>query len=109
LSETPSRAARFNPPLRPSDDFHQQERETMPRATRPERATSRKPTGEFVERKCKFCEDQIVIDFTQTDLLKKHMTETGRILPARFTGNCSFHQRRLTTAIKRARSMLLVR
>jgi small subunit ribosomal protein S18 len=82
----------------------------MPRTNKPKRNNStRKTTTEFVERKCKFCEDQIVMDITQTELLKKHMTETGRILPARFTGNCSFHQRRLTNAIKRARSMLLSR
>ncbi len=81
----------------------------MPRPTRPKRTSTRKSSSEFVERQCKFCEDQIVMDITQGDLLKKHMTETGRILPARFTGNCSFHQRQLTNAIKRARSMLLSR
>jgi small subunit ribosomal protein S18 len=81
----------------------------MPRLTQPKRTPSRKTSGEFVERKCKFCEDQILIDFTQTELLNKHMTETGRILPARLTGTCAYHQRRLTNAIKRARVMLLVR
>ena len=71
--------------------------------------TSTRRTTEFVKKECKFCEDQVLVDFTQTEMLKKFMTETGRILPRRFTGNCSFHQRELTNAIKRARSMLLCR
>ena len=63
----------------------------------------------IIKRDCKLCEDQIVIDYKQPDLLKKFMTERGKILPRRFTGNCSMHQRQLATAIKRARAMLLVR
>jgi len=41
--------------------------------------------------------------------LRKHMTERGKILSRRYTGNCARHQRQLTNAIKRARVMLLVR
>jgi small subunit ribosomal protein S18 len=63
----------------------------------------------FVKRDCKLCKDQIVIDYKQPDLLKKFMTERGKILPRRLSGNCAKHQRQLTTAIKRARAMLLVR
>lgn len=63
----------------------------------------------FVKRDCKLCEDQVVIDYKQPDFLKKFMTERGKILPRRFSGNCALHQRQLTTAIKRARAMLLVR
>ena len=64
---------------------------------------------EFVKRDCKLCMDQIEIDYKQADLLKKFMTERGRILPRRISGNCAKHQRQLATAIKRARTMLLVR
>ncbi|HUI06678.1 MAG TPA: 30S ribosomal protein S18 [Verrucomicrobiae bacterium] len=63
----------------------------------------------IVKRDCKLCMDQIVIDYKQADLLKKFMTERGRILPRRISGNCAKHQRQLATAIKRARTMLLVR
>lgn len=63
----------------------------------------------FIKKDCKLCEDQITIDYKQADLLKKFMTERGRILPRRFTGNCARHQRQLSRAIKRARVMLLVR
>ncbi len=62
-----------------------------------------------VKRDCKLCKDQIVIDYKQPDLLKKFMTERGKILSRRISGNCAKHQRELTTAIKRARVMLLVR
>jgi small subunit ribosomal protein S18 len=62
-----------------------------------------------VKRDCKICKDQITIDFKQPDLLKKFMTERGKILPRRISGNCARHQRQIATAIKRARCMLLVR
>jgi small subunit ribosomal protein S18 len=63
----------------------------------------------IIKRDCKLCKDQIAIDYKQPDLLRKFMTERGRILPRRFSGNCAKHQRQLATAIKRARAMLLVR
>jgi len=63
----------------------------------------------IIKRDCRLCMDQIIIDFKQPDLLKKFMTERGRILPRRLSGNCAKHQRQLATAIKRARAMLLVR
>jgi small subunit ribosomal protein S18 len=73
-------------------------------------APPRKPKRDFIiKRDCKLCEDQIVIDYKQTDLLKRFMTERGKILPRRISGNCALHQRRLAQAIKRARVMLLVK
>jgi small subunit ribosomal protein S18 len=63
----------------------------------------------IIKRDCRLCIDQIIIDFKQPDLLKKFMTERGRILPRRLSGNCAKHQRQLATAIKRARALLLVR
>jgi small subunit ribosomal protein S18 len=63
----------------------------------------------IIKRDCKLCMDQIEIDFKQGDFLKKFMTERGKILPRRISGNCAKHQRQLATAIKRARTMLLVR
>jgi small subunit ribosomal protein S18 len=73
---------------------------------------NRKPRRDrdlIVKRDCKLCKDQIVIDYKQPDLLKKFMTERGKILSSRISGNCARHQRQLATAIKRARTMLLVR
>jgi len=63
----------------------------------------------IIKRDCKLCKDQISLDYKQPDLLRKFMTERGKILPRRVSGNCAMHQRQLASAIKRARVMLLVR
>ncbi len=85
----------------------------MPR--RNSESTSR-PTGPrrekreiIIKKDCRFCEDDASIDYKQGETLKKYMTERGKILPRRITGNCAYHQRTLARAIKRARVMLLVR
>ena len=53
---------------------------------------------------CQFCADKNkTIDYKDVDTLKKYVTERGKILPRRITGNCAKHQRALTVAIKRAR------
>ena len=48
------------------------------------------------------------IDFKDVDLLKKFVTDRGKILPRRVTGTCAKHQRKLAIAIKRARHMALL-
>ena len=64
----------------------------------------------FHKRKtCKFCEDNtILIDYQEVKLLKMFITERGKIIPRRITGNCARHQRRLTTSLKRARNIALI-
>lgn len=58
---------------------------------------------------CRFCERNIKeIDYKKVDILKKYVPERGKISPRRVTGTCSYHQRKLTTAIKRARSLALL-
>jgi small subunit ribosomal protein S18 len=57
---------------------------------------------------CIFCGNEAVIDYKDTELLKKYVSERGKILPRRVTGNCAKHQREITTAIKRARHMALM-
>ena len=49
-----------------------------------------------------------VIDFKDTRLLQQFIPERGKILPRRISGTCSLHQRKLQTAIKRARTMALI-
>jgi small subunit ribosomal protein S18 len=49
-----------------------------------------------------------VIDFKDVNRLKKYVSERGKILPRRISGNCAGHQRMLTVAIKRARNMALL-
>lgn len=61
------------------------------------------------KRICSFCVDKIeLIDYKDVARLKKFITERGKILPRRISGNCAHHQRMLTTAIKRARIMALL-
>ncbi|MEW6540302.1 MAG: 30S ribosomal protein S18 [Bacillota bacterium] len=65
--------------------------------------------GRRKKKICSFCVDKIaVIDYKDTPRLKKYITERGKILPRRITGNCAHHQRMLTVSIKRSRNMALL-
>ena len=58
---------------------------------------------------CVFCADKnAVIDYKDVNKLKRYISERGKILPRRITGNCAKHQRALTVAIKRARHVALL-
>jgi len=58
---------------------------------------------------CTFCVDKIdVIDYKRPDLLRRFITDRGKIMPCRRTGTCAKHQRRLAVAIKRARHLALL-
>ena len=58
---------------------------------------------------CIFCADQSkAIDYKDVNLLKRYVSERGKILPRRITGNCAKHQRALTVAVKRARHIALM-
>ncbi len=59
---------------------------------------------------CVFCADKnhAGIDYKDVNKLKRYVSERGKILPRRITGNCAKHQRALTVAIKRARHIALM-
>ncbi len=58
---------------------------------------------------CRPCENRVMsVDFKDVDLLRRYLTEEGKILPRRITGNCFKHQKMLASAIKRARELSLV-
>lgn len=58
---------------------------------------------------CAFCVDKIEqIDYKDIGRLRRYVTERGKILPRRISGNCAVHQRQMTKAIKRARHMALM-
>jgi small subunit ribosomal protein S18 len=58
---------------------------------------------------CRFCADSsIVMDYKEPNILRGFVTERGKIIPRRISGNCAKHQRRLTMAIKRARNIALL-
>jgi small subunit ribosomal protein S18 len=60
-------------------------------------------------RGCGFCGDEeLVIDYKDPQSLRYFITERGKIVPRRISGACSKHQRELTVAIKRARTIALL-
>jgi small subunit ribosomal protein S18 len=64
----------------------------------------------FHRRKvCRFCVDnELRIDYKDPKTLRYFVTERGKIVPRRISGNCAKHQRELTLAIKRARQVALL-
>jgi small subunit ribosomal protein S18 len=58
---------------------------------------------------CNFCADKIEhIDYKDIGKLRKFVSERGKILPKRMSGNCARHQRELTIAVKRARHIAML-
>ncbi len=73
------------------------------RVERPQRA--RRPR----KKVCVFCVDKVEhIDYKDTAKLRRFISERGKIVPRRISGNCAKHQRQLTTAVKRARMIALL-
>lgn len=63
----------------------------------------------FRKKYCRFCAEKVeFIDYKNEKLLRGFITERGKILSRKMTGTCSSHQRQLTKAIKRARSIALL-
>ena len=64
----------------------------------------------FSRRKvCRFCADKMVlIDYKDPQTLKYFITDRGKIVPRRITGNCAKHQRKVALAIKRSRMVALM-
>jgi len=73
-----------------------------------DRGGMRRRTG--MRRKvCRFCaEKTLKVDYKDVRTLQTFITEGGKIVPSRVTGNCAKHQRALTVAIKRARILALL-
>ena len=58
---------------------------------------------------CQFCNDkQLTIDYKKIDLLRRYVTEEGKIRPRRQTGACAKHQRIVAAAVKQARHVALL-
>lgn len=57
---------------------------------------------------CQFCGKDNVIDYKDAAKLRRFISERGKILPRRVTGNCAKHQRAITSAIKRARHLAIL-
>jgi small subunit ribosomal protein S18 len=60
-------------------------------------------------KKCKFCVAKVQdIDYKDINRMKKFLTDQGKIIARKITGNCAKHQRQMTGSIKRAREMALL-
>ena len=75
-----------------------------------ERPGSDRKKRPFLRRKvCRFCADKkLDIDYKNPRILKFFVTERGKIVPRRISGNCAKHQREITVAIKRARNIAIL-
>ncbi len=60
-------------------------------------------------RNCQFCAEKAAyVDYKDVNRLRRFVTERGKILPRRISGNCARHQRVLAVAVKRARELALL-
>jgi small subunit ribosomal protein S18 len=70
-----------------------------------------RPQRKLFSRKkvCRFCMDKdLTIDYKDHKTLRNFVTERGKIIPRRILGTCATHQRRLCSAVKRARQIALL-
>ena len=71
--------------------------------------SSQKPIKKGKKKYCQFCADKTTyIDYKDIALLRKFVSDRGKIRARRVTGNCSQHQRLVATAVKNAREMALL-
>jgi len=76
---------------------------------RGERPGGRRRPGGGRRKVCRFCADKsLAVDFKDVRTLQSFITEGGKIVPSRTSGNCAKHQRQLSVAIKRARIIALL-
>lgn len=63
----------------------------------------------FRKKACRFCADtELLLDYKSVRTLQSFVSEQGKITPRRISGNCAFHQRQLTSEVKRARNLALL-
>ncbi|MBF0216155.1 MAG: 30S ribosomal protein S18 [Candidatus Omnitrophica bacterium] len=63
----------------------------------------------FKKKPCRLCHDKIEsVDFTDVDFLDRYISDRGKIVPSRVSGNCQKHQRMVANRIKRARISALL-
>lgn len=66
------------------------------------------PPRKFKKKACAFCKDNAPIDYKDVNLLRKYLSDRGKIRARRVTGNCTQHQREVAMAIKNAREVALL-
>lgn len=69
----------------------------------------KKKLGTGRKKSCRFCQDkELRVDYKDGRLLQGFITERGRLVPRRITGNCAFHQRQVALSVKRARILAYI-
>ena len=99
----------------PGSDSHEHGR-GGPRGGRPDgegrpgdRGGARRRPGGGRRKVCRFCADKtLAVDYKDVRTLQSFISEGGKIVPSRTSGNCAKHQRQLAIAIKRARVLALL-
>ncbi len=94
--------------MRPRHDYGKERKKEGGKGGHTEEALP--PRRGFGRRKvCRFCADKTArVDFKDQGSLKYFLTERGKIIPRRISGNCAKHQRAIANAVKRARMVALV-
>lgn len=78
-------------------------------AAKPKSKSAAKKDRRPKKKVCTFCAEKLdAVDYKDTTRLRKYISERGKILPRRISGNCAGHQRALTAAVKRARVIALL-
>ncbi len=99
-------------PSRPAPRPYQERGPRPPRGEQGDREGGRGQGRRFgppIRRVCAFCKDpNKKIDYKNGDMLRRYLTERGKIRPRRKIGTCARHQRQLSLAIKRARHLALL-
>jgi len=79
------------------------------KGNRPEGGFKRRGGGRRRKKVCVFCgKENNEIDYKDVAKLRKYISERGKILPRRITGNCAYHQRMLSNAVKRSREAAII-
>ena len=81
----------------------------MPKVQRKRREKEEKAWKKQKKKFCVFCKDKVAyVDYKDTNMLRKFVSDRGKIRARRVTGNCAQHQRDVATAVKNAREMALL-
>ena len=75
---------------------------------KPRREKEEKPWKKQKKKFCIFCKDKTLVDYKDVSVLRKFVSDRGKIRARRVTGNCTQHQRDVAAAVKNAREMALL-
>jgi small subunit ribosomal protein S18 len=82
---------------------------SKPKKRPPRKEKDEKPWKKQRRKFCVFCKDRVeYVDYKDTTMLRKFLSDRGKIRARRVTGNCSQHQRDVAQAVKNAREMALL-